>query len=228
MTRLDKYYNFIESRRLLEYDVPTHKHHIIPKFMGGEDIDDNLVELSYEDHLEAHLILAECYPDGSREWIGNIKSAEWISHWISEYRDGNDLRKVISKSMRGSKNPNFGGLSTSTKQKLRILATGRLHTDETKIKIGDASRGIKKPPGHGEKIRKFRTGRRRPQWVIDKMRKHMTGKYSGLKNPNCKPVIDNKTGKIYRAMFLVNDEYGVSRSTVWNWLKSGRIEYLEK
>jgi len=36
-----------------------HKHHIIPKHMGGTDDTDNLIELSVEEHAEAHRMLYE-------------------------------------------------------------------------------------------------------------------------------------------------------------------------
>ena len=36
-----------------------HKHHIIPKHMGGNDEPENLVELSIEEHAEAHKKLYE-------------------------------------------------------------------------------------------------------------------------------------------------------------------------
>lgn len=37
-------------------------HHIIPKCMGGTDDPSNLVELTYEEHVEAHRILMEQNP----------------------------------------------------------------------------------------------------------------------------------------------------------------------
>ena len=37
----------------------SHLHHIIPKHMGGTDDPDNLVELSIEEHAEAHKKLFE-------------------------------------------------------------------------------------------------------------------------------------------------------------------------
>ncbi len=38
-----------------------HKHHIIPKYMGGTDDPSNLVELTVEEHAEAHRLLYEQY-----------------------------------------------------------------------------------------------------------------------------------------------------------------------
>jgi len=38
-----------------------HKHHIIPRHMGGTDNPENIIELSIEDHAEAHRILFERY-----------------------------------------------------------------------------------------------------------------------------------------------------------------------
>jgi hypothetical protein len=39
----------------------THKHHIIPKHMGGTDDPSNIIELSVENHAKAHLELYEKY-----------------------------------------------------------------------------------------------------------------------------------------------------------------------
>lgn len=38
-----------------------HKHHIIPKHMGGSDDPSNLIELTIEEHAEAHKVLYEQY-----------------------------------------------------------------------------------------------------------------------------------------------------------------------
>lgn len=38
-----------------------HKHHIIPKHMGGTDDPENLIELTIEEHAEAHRELYEKY-----------------------------------------------------------------------------------------------------------------------------------------------------------------------
>ena len=59
--------------------VMLHKHHIVPKYMGGSDDPDNLVELTVQEHADAHNLLYCLH--------GNIedKNAEqlllgWITH----------------------------------------------------------------------------------------------------------------------------------------------------
>ena len=49
-----------------------HKHHIIPKHAGGTDETDNLVELSVEEHAEAHRVLYEQYGrwQDKLAWLG--------------------------------------------------------------------------------------------------------------------------------------------------------------
>ena len=42
-------------------DIYTHKHHIIPKHAGGTDDPSNLIELTTEQHAEAHKKLYEDY-----------------------------------------------------------------------------------------------------------------------------------------------------------------------
>ena len=52
--------------------MTTHKHHIVPRHMGGTNDPDNLVELTVEDHAIAHFVLWKMF--GRREdkiaWLG--------------------------------------------------------------------------------------------------------------------------------------------------------------
>lgn len=42
--------------------MKLYKHHIVPKCLGGLDDPSNLVNLTYEQHIEAHKILCEQNP----------------------------------------------------------------------------------------------------------------------------------------------------------------------
>jgi hypothetical protein len=56
---LEKYIKLILEYRLCESDEYTEKHHILPKsvFPEFENEDWNIIELKYEDHINAHLFL---------------------------------------------------------------------------------------------------------------------------------------------------------------------------
>lgn len=77
-----------------------HKHHIIPRHMGGSDDATNLIELTVEEHAEAHRILYEEYGylQDKLAWMG-------LSGLISTAEIVHTLQ---SEGMRGSKNPMYG------------------------------------------------------------------------------------------------------------------------
>jgi len=45
-----------------------HIHHIVPKYLGGTNDPENLVELTVEEHAEAHRLLYEKHGD-KRDWL---------------------------------------------------------------------------------------------------------------------------------------------------------------
>jgi hypothetical protein len=77
-----------------------HRHHIVPKHMGGSDDPSNLVELTVEEHAEAHRKLYEEFGhlQDKLAWqglLGLISTAE-IVHTLQ------------SDGMKGSRNPMYG------------------------------------------------------------------------------------------------------------------------
>lgn len=80
--------------------MKKHKHHVVPKHQGGTDDPTNLVELTIEEHAEAHRLLYEQHGhlQDKLAWLGLkglITSAEIVYHLQSE-------------GMKGDKNPRFG------------------------------------------------------------------------------------------------------------------------
>ena len=83
-----------------------HKHHIIPKHMGGTDDNSNLVELSVEEHAEAHRLLYEQH--GRREdylaWkglAGLISKEELVKELLLfAAKKGNASRTTTNKGMK--------------------------------------------------------------------------------------------------------------------------------
>jgi hypothetical protein len=96
-----------------------HKHHIIPKHMGGSDDPSNLIELTVEEHAEAHRRLFKEH--GKEEdriaWIGlsgqaakpevmgmSYKLGRQKTDKILEGRYGENWRSIISKMAKDSFN----------------------------------------------------------------------------------------------------------------------------
>jgi hypothetical protein len=120
---LDKYYEykaFIEECKRKEYsgELVLHLHHILPKHLEtGLPDKVNTTYLSVDDHIKAHLLLAECFTESSYERLANIRSAKLLSkNSIKELH----LLEELSKFSRGVNNPFFGKKHTKeTKQILR-------------------------------------------------------------------------------------------------------------
>ena len=70
-TLVNEYNELIKTYSLIEIDYDkeyTEVHHIIPKCLGGDDNEENLIRLPYEYHVRAHILLAEIYSDHDGLW----------------------------------------------------------------------------------------------------------------------------------------------------------------
>jgi hypothetical protein len=98
-----------------------HKHHIIPKHMGGTDDATNIVELTIDEHAEAHRILYELHGKiGDKvAWMGLAKMAP-MKELIVELQRETKLGKnnpMFGKPSpnKGIKRPGIGGRKKGTK-----------------------------------------------------------------------------------------------------------------
>lgn len=103
----ERYKKFLALCKLKEYpiNIKKHKHHIIPKFMGGGNGRENIVLLSEEDHIKAHLLFSECFEVDSKEYIGNLRSSRLLSKNNSIDEENS---KKIKKTFIGENNPFYG------------------------------------------------------------------------------------------------------------------------
>ena len=120
-----------------------HKHHIIPKHMGGSDDPSNLIELSIEEHAEAHRLLYEQYGklQDKLAWLGlskMISSADIIAELLRAPRS-EKTKKKMSDARKGKSNYWSVG-----NQYAKVLK-GRKRPDSTKKKIADSKTGKKRP-----------------------------------------------------------------------------------
>jgi hypothetical protein len=138
--------------------IYTHKHHIIPKHMGGTDHPENIIELTIEDHAIAHRHLWKMYGRWQDKiaWLGlsgHIDKGEIIRSKASEANRGrirldlsefnktkkgktlsDEHREKISKATKGENNPRYGKLvSDETRQKISNSNKNQVAWNKTPI-----------------------------------------------------------------------------------------------
>ena len=158
--------------------MKKHKHHIIPRHAGGTDHESNLIELSIEEHAEAHRILYETHG----RWQDRVA-------WLSLSGIMNDKERIYEIL----KNSNPGGYkhTDQAKEKLSLIRMGELNPMFGKPA---ANRGVKRPGVGGRK--------KGTLWSDEERKKHMEirssqGYYDYAKDPiRCKKISDAHKGKI--------------------------------
>jgi hypothetical protein len=122
-----------------------HKHHIIPRHAGGTDDPSNLVELTIEEHAEAHRILYEKYGRDEDRWA-------WLG--LSGQIGKDEILRQIAMSQKGVKKPEGFGekisafrktfkYSEESKKKMSHTKKGKILTEEHKEKISEGLKGKK-------------------------------------------------------------------------------------
>lgn len=156
---IQPYLDFIEECKLKNNTSSDyHEHHIIPKFMGGTNDKSNLINLSYNDHFNAHIILANCFDKESYQYRGNIYSAKLINKWLkydlSNWKISSGMlnknHSLISKKKIGKSMKSFWLTYDSIDRDIKISEKlkGRIFTKEHKnnIKLNHANfNGINNP-----------------------------------------------------------------------------------
>lgn len=120
-----------------------HKHHIIPKHMGGPDTPENIVELTIEEHANAHRILYEKYGkiEDYLAWKGLCGQIDRKELLVELYRQNG---RIQGKSNKGRPAWNRG-LSMSEEQKHKLK----------KPKSEEHKQNLRKPKQNTTKMGKY-------------------------------------------------------------------------
>jgi hypothetical protein len=137
-----KYLDFIEECRSKDYSDAEilHKHHVVPKFMKGDDSNENIVILNTQDHYTAHMILATQYEKTDRRFMGNIASANLIKRHFN-----GKTPQELSAAVSGKNNGMYGKTHSSEfiqmlKQKMSGSGNpfyGKSHSIKTRKKMSE-------------------------------------------------------------------------------------------
>jgi hypothetical protein len=151
----------------MEKVMNTHKHHIIPKHMGGTDDPSNLIELTVAEHAEAHLKLYEQYGHWQDEIAWKALSGQITTDqarreatrrtWLGR-KHTLETRKRISEGIAKS-GVVRGPRSQETKSKISQTLKGHTVSDQTKKLWADQRKGRVVSDATREKIRQKNKGK---------------------------------------------------------------------
>ena len=205
MENLITYLDFIEECKNNVYEVKTHKHHIIPRFMGGGNELTNIIALSYEDHQKAHIILASCFDKGTREYKGNISAASILQMQVSN----------PNFDMSGENHPRYGeSWSDDSKRKISesVSLYYELHPNHSKEKLKNRDLSGDKNPmyGNGHRVSGEKNGRYGGKGTTDETRRKIKEANTG-----CIPSADTRKIWSEQRKGEGNSMYGKSAYSIW-------------
>jgi len=128
-----------------------HKHHIIPRHMGGTDDPKNLIRVNVAMHAFLHQQLFEQHGkiEDKAAWLslaGRITSEEARIMVVSQPKS-DDHRKKIGDAQRGDKNHRWGKPHTK-EHKERVSAScmgknlNKKHTEQSKLLMSEKRTGL--------------------------------------------------------------------------------------
>ena len=156
-------------------NIYKHKHHIVPRHAGGTDDPSNLVELTVEEHAEAHRVLFEQYG----RWQDRV-AWQTLSGQITKYEAAQQARRLANLG-----NKHFEGKTHTEEVRKRIsefqkkakignkYREGKSHSEETKKNISEKLKGHE-ATNHG--------GYELSDEFKDKCRKRMSGASNPMSN----------------------------------------------
>lgn len=172
MNKYNRWYNLITERArtrvLKDY---TEKHHIQPRSLGGTDDKNNLVDLTAREHFICHWLLTKMYTgEAKAKMIYALNGMKRSNTFAQRYETKitarvyenlkKEFSKVHSENMKGRDPWNKGiPITEEQREKNRIAATGKKHTDTAKSRISKAQIGRKRSDETKEKIRNALKGK---------------------------------------------------------------------
>jgi hypothetical protein len=124
-----------------------HKHHIIPKHMGGTDDSNNLKEVTIEEHAQAHKELYERYGKWQDKlaWhclSGQLGPKEKIIEELYKQNGKHNVKyltlSVRRRAVKNARKTNTGRIYTKEhREKIRLAAIGRKQTDYQKQRAAE-------------------------------------------------------------------------------------------
>lgn len=213
------------------------RHHIIPRCMGGNDDEDNLIDLFAKEHFIAHMMLAKENPDNRQlilAWhlMTNVKAKHQQRYCATsdEYEEArlayiqtitgdnnpsksDEVRRKKSEAIKGEKNHNYGKpRSEETRKRISESHKGKILSDETRKKIRQSKTGANNPnygKSHSKECKEKMSMSAKAR-CTEEWRNH----YRGGNNPTAKRVIRLSDSVIYEYMGQAAQENNMSTQAI--------------
>lgn len=176
-----------------------HKHHIIPRHAGGTDDPSNLIQLTIEEHAEAHRILYEKYGRDEDRWA-------WLG--LSGQIGKEEILRQIAMAQKGVKKPEGFG------EKISAFRKTFKYSEESKKKMSDAKKGRTISPEQKEKLRLANIGKKQTDYQKQRASETRQKKYI-LTNPNGEMIEVTNLSKFCRENGF--DQGNMFKSQVKGW-----------
>lgn len=102
------YTRLIERARNRIIDGYVERHHVIPRCMSGSDYEGNLVSLTPEEHLIAHLLLVKMFPGNQKLLYAANMMVNCENGIYNNNKRYGWVRRMHAASMVGTNNPFYG------------------------------------------------------------------------------------------------------------------------
>ena len=222
------YKNFILECKSKVYNnsLVLHKHHIIPKCMWANDEisvnnSTNIVNLSVEDHVTAHILFANCYECNTYEYIVNMRSARILNK--KSIKDKKILAD-ISKTYIGENNPFYGKKhSLETIKKLAEFNSKNFKNVSYEERYGDNALIEKEKRKKGVAQDWKRLSKKDKEQRCKNISNGLKGKMNGSKNPFAKPMLVD--GIYYGSLVEACEKLKLSSYKLY---KNHKVEKLNK
>ena len=210
------YYKFIDKCRnqTIPHGVYTEVHHIIPRYMGGGNSDENLVRLTYRQHILAHLLLYRLY--------GNIED-------LTAYRLMRSLpseRKSIICKMIGARHKQSGHIQALGARNAETGWILSIRTKENMSRGGKVAGNIAKVTGQIYNIKSEESCRRggitAGNAARDSGQIQRLGKYKGLY------VLILPDGTEFQHAFEAAEATGIPIKTLIHRCKQGNLGFSRR
>jgi hypothetical protein len=177
-----------------------HKHHIIPKHAGGTDDPSNLIELTVEEHAEAHRLLYE-------------QHGRWEDYYAWQGLSGRIGKEELIRQIQSVANSK--PKSEETKKKMSAWQIGRKLSEEHKQKCSIKQKERWKQGKYDpEKLRLSRIGFKQPESQKKAVAKALSKEYL-ITNPQGNQFKIKNLNQFCRDNKL--DQGNMSRNRVKGW-----------